>query len=203
MAALRFDLVEVMRHDAHEGIADLPRHLDRMRASAEALGFRFDRHDARNELQAATFGTGQCQVRLLLAPSGALAVEVRPLPARPDEPVAVTLAAHPLGRDDPRARHRTSDASGYQDLRAAAGTFELLFTDPSWFLTEGSFTTVFVERDGVLLTPPGARALRGGVLRERLIAKGRAREAELRPADLTDGFLIGNMVYGLLRARLA
>jgi len=191
-----------MRHDPHEGIADLNRHLDRMRASAEALGFRFDRHDARNELQAATFGSGECQVRLLLAASGAVAVEVRPLPDRPEEPVLVTLAAQPLGREDPRAGHRTSDTSGHQGLLAAAGTFELLFTDPSWFLTEGSFTTLFLERDGMLLTPPRVRALRGGVLRERLIEEGRAREAELRPADVADGFLIGNMVYGLLRARL-
>ena len=50
------DLEETMRFDPDEGIADLDTHLDRLKSSAEAQGFRFDRHAARNELQAATFG---------------------------------------------------------------------------------------------------------------------------------------------------
>src|SRR3712207_8310836 len=41
--------------DPHEGIIDIERHLARMKASAEAFGFSFDRHGARNEIQAATF----------------------------------------------------------------------------------------------------------------------------------------------------
>ncbi|HEY0325445.1 MAG TPA: aminodeoxychorismate synthase component I, partial [Allosphingosinicella sp.] len=40
----RFDLVETMRHDPQEGMIDLERHLARMKASAEARGFAFDRH---------------------------------------------------------------------------------------------------------------------------------------------------------------
>ena len=45
-----------MRFDPDEGILDIDEHLDRLMRSAEALGFDFDRHAARNELQAATFG---------------------------------------------------------------------------------------------------------------------------------------------------
>jgi para-aminobenzoate synthetase/4-amino-4-deoxychorismate lyase len=70
------------------------------------------------------------------------------------------------------------------------------------FITEGSFTTVFVERGGQLLTPALARGLLPGVLRARLIEEGRAREADLVRADLENGFLIGNAVRGLMRARL-
>ena len=50
------DLEEVMRFDPDEGIANLDEHLDRLKQSAEERGFKFDRHAARNELQAATFG---------------------------------------------------------------------------------------------------------------------------------------------------
>ena len=32
---------------------------------------------------------------------------------------------------------------------------------------------------------------------------GKAEEADLTPDDLKDGFLIGNMVRGLMKARLA
>jgi len=72
------DLEEVMRFDPDEGIADLDTHLDRLKASADAQGFKFDRHAARNELQAATFGKRHPAIaRLLLSPTGAMAIEIR------------------------------------------------------------------------------------------------------------------------------
>jgi para-aminobenzoate synthetase/4-amino-4-deoxychorismate lyase len=71
------DLEEVMRFDPEEGIADLDSHLDRLRDAAATQGFKFDRHDARNELQAATFGKRRpATARLLLSPTGAMAIEV-------------------------------------------------------------------------------------------------------------------------------
>jgi para-aminobenzoate synthetase / 4-amino-4-deoxychorismate lyase len=75
-----------------------------------------------------------------------------------------------------------------------------VFVDAGGFLTEGSFTNVFVEREGVLLTPPLARGLLPGVLRAELLDSGRAREAELTPADLAGGFRLGNALRGLVTA---
>ena len=72
------DLEVSMDFDPEEGIPNLDDHLDELRHQAEAQGFRFDRHAARNELQAATFGKSRRSVaRLLLSPSGAMAIEVR------------------------------------------------------------------------------------------------------------------------------
>ena len=72
------DLEETMRFDPDEGIADLDTHLDRLKHAAEAQGFKFDRHAARNELQAATFGKRRpSTARLVLSPTGAMAIEVR------------------------------------------------------------------------------------------------------------------------------
>ena len=72
------DLVETMRFDPEEGIANLDQHLDRLKESAESRGFKFDRHAARNELQAATFGKRRPAVaRLVLSPTGAMAIEVK------------------------------------------------------------------------------------------------------------------------------
>jgi para-aminobenzoate synthetase/4-amino-4-deoxychorismate lyase len=198
-----FDLIETMRFDPEEGLADLDRHLARMKRSADAFGFPFDRHDARNELQAATFPLrGARRLRLLLSPSGTIAIEVRAMPKAPDEPVAVAVVPLPVEPEDFRLRHKTSDRLFYDDARAAAGAFEVVFEDGHEFLTEGSFTSLFVEREGVLVTPPLARGLLPGVLRERLIAEGRAVEGELRREDLAAGFYIGNAVRGLIEARL-
>ena len=205
--ARSFDLVETMRFDPADGMPDLERHLVRLKRSADALGFAFDRHDARNELQAATFRLpGPSKVRLLLSPSGAIAIEIRPLPPAPREPVTAALAPRPVAADDFRLAFKTTDRAFYDEARAAAraaGAFEVLFEDDAGFLTEGSFTTLFVPRGGRLLTPPLGRGLLPGILRERLIEERRAEEADLVAADLVDGFLIGNAVRGLIRARLA
>jgi hypothetical protein len=73
------DLEVSMKFDPEEGIADLDEHLDTLKRAAEAQGFKFDRHAARNELQAATFGKSRNAIaRLLLSPTGAMAIEVTP-----------------------------------------------------------------------------------------------------------------------------
>ncbi|HEY0013653.1 MAG TPA: aminodeoxychorismate synthase component I [Allosphingosinicella sp.] len=199
-----FDLIETMRFDPRDGMPDLERHLARLKRSADALGFAFDRHDARNELQAATFRLPEVsRVRLMLSPTGAVAIEIRPLPPHPAEPVDVALAVRAVDADDFRLVHKTSDRAFYDAVRRAAGTFDVLFEDEAGFLTEGSFTHVFVERAGRLLTPPLSRRLLPGVLRERLIDEGAAVEADLVAADLAPGFLIGNAARGLIRAKLA
>ena len=198
------DLIETMAFDPLDGIALLDRHIARMKRSADALGFAFDRHAARNELQAATFRLRQRgRVRLLLAASGALAVEVGPMPAAGDGPVATALVPLPVAAADWRLRHKTSDRAFYDAARRAAGTDEVVFVRPDGLLTEGSYSSLFVERGDVLVTPPLERGLLPGVLRAELIASGRAMEGDLTPADLAAGFLLGNALRGLRRAIVA
>ena len=73
------DLSVTMQFDPEEGIADLESHLDQLKTQAEARGFKFDHHAARNELQAATFGKrSRSTARLVLSPTGAMAIEVMP-----------------------------------------------------------------------------------------------------------------------------
>ena len=199
-----FDLIETMRFDPEQGIVELEAHLARMKASAEAFGFAFDRHGARNELQAATFRLRQpAVVRLLLAPGGAVAIECRRLPAPPPEPVRVAVAPLPVDPDDFRLRHKTSDRAFYDEARVAGGGFETIFVDPDGFLTEGSFTNIFVERDDAIVTPPATRGLLAGILRGKLIGEGRVIEADLTIDDLAGGFYIGNSVRGFILAMLS
>jgi para-aminobenzoate synthetase/4-amino-4-deoxychorismate lyase len=198
-----FDLIETMRFDPHEGVIDIERHLARMKRSAEALGFTFDRHGARNELQAATFRLREPKkLRLLLSATGAVSIEARGLPKQPAGPVQVALAPLPVAAEDFRLRHKTSDRDFYDEARGAAGAFEILFHDEAGFLTEGSFTHIFVRRGGRLATPPLARGLLPGILRERLIETGEAVEQDLVAADLVSGFYVGNALRGLMPATL-
>ncbi len=201
-SATPFDLVETMKFDAEEGLIRLERHLVRLRASAATLGFTCDRHALRNELQAATFRLHRdCRVRMRLSPTGAVAIEVTDMPPTPFI-ADVMLVRRPVPRDDFRLLHKTSDRSFYDRARNAAGTFEVALVDDDGFLTEGSFTNIFVMRDGKLVTPPLARRLLAGVLREELIEEGKAIEGELCATDLEGEFLIGNALRGLIPARL-
>jgi para-aminobenzoate synthetase/4-amino-4-deoxychorismate lyase len=131
-----------------------------------------------------------------------MAIEIRPLDPPPEEPVEVALALRPVAGDDFRLRHKTSDRAFYDEAHVAAGAFELLFHDAEGFLTEGSFTNLFVERGARLVTPPLGRGLLPGVLRARLIDERKAEEGDLVADDLGAGFFIGNAVRGLVRARL-
>ncbi len=202
-AGENFDLLETMSFDPVEGLVRLDRHLARLAASAAELGFQFNRHDARNRLQAATFRTQmQARVRMRLGRSGALAVEVTPFPRLSHVPVNVAICDAPMAAADFRLRHKTSLRNAYDQARLASGAAEVVFVDAHDFVTEGSFTNIFVERDGQLLTPPLEKGLLAGVLRAELLDSGRARESALRVADLQDGFFIGNSMRGLIPARL-
>lgn len=74
------DLIATMTFDPEIGLGDIEAPLAQLKADAEAAGFSFDRHAARNELQAATFRLRDAaEVRLAVSPSGGVAIEIAPL----------------------------------------------------------------------------------------------------------------------------
>ncbi|SCW55263.1 4-amino-4-deoxychorismate lyase [Sphingobium faniae] len=203
LADERFDLLETMAFDPVEGIRLLELHLERMKVSAQTLGFAFDRHEVRNELQAATFRLREkSRLRLLASRLGSIAIEVREHCTWPEAIMHVAIVSRNASGDDLRLRHKTTERSIYRDALRRGGTYEVLMTDAQGFLTEGCFSTIFVERDDKLLTPPLRRGLLPGILRQSLIDMGEAVEADLRPIDLEDGFFIGNAARGMVAASL-
>lgn len=200
----RFDLLETMAFDPEEGIRLLDLHLERLKGSATALGFAFDRHAVRNDLQAATFRLRErSRLRLLVSRGGATAIEVRAHRTWPQAVVPVAIVPRNAPAGDPRLSHKTTDRSLYRDALRRGGTYEVVMTDERGFLTEGSFSTIFVERGDKLLTPPSSRGLLPGILRRSLIDMGEAIEADLRVHDLERGFFIGNAARGMVAATLA
>ena len=205
MDGVEVDLIETMRFEPAAGLIRLEGHLGRLKDSARALGFEFDRHFARNALHAACFHIdAPAKVRLMVSRAGNHAIEIAPLPlSKADDVYEVVLVPLPVESHDYRLSHKTSDRAFYDDARREADADEVVFVTEDGFLTEGSFTSVFVERDGLLLTPPLSHGLLPGVLRAELLADGRAVEASLTAEDLAGGFYLGNSLRGLLPARLA
>lgn len=210
MPGYGFDLIETMRFEPAQGVLRLERHLERMKASALALDFEFDRHAVRNQLHAVTFRLEKSsKIRVLLSRTGAIGIEIRdapPLSDPLDSVWTIALAPLPVAPDDFRLSHKTSDRGFYDDARiaakAACGADEVLFIRADGYVTEGSFTTIFVERGGKLLTPPHSRGLLPGILRQDYLETGQAIEADLRQEDLTSGFFVGNSLRGLIPAKL-
>jgi para-aminobenzoate synthetase/4-amino-4-deoxychorismate lyase len=204
--AARFDLIETMRFTPEDGIPLLELHLERLRDSAAELGFRFDRHALRNAIQALCFDAEvPSKLRLVAARSGAYSLELTAAPPELTVPITCAVLPIPVDEGDWRLRHKSTDRGFYEAGLAAAraiGAGEALFLRDDHLVTEGCFTNVFVERDGMLLTPPARLGLLPGVLRRSLIDEGRAVEAELGLDDLMHGFLIGNALRGLMPARL-
>ena len=201
------DLIETMRFTPDEGVPLLELHLERITASAAELGFAFDRHAVRNAIQALCFeAEAPARLRLMASRGGAYSLELSPLPAPLPVPLSCAVLPIPVDPGDWRLRHKSNDRDFYElGLKAAqaVGADEALFLRDDGLLTEGCWTSLFVERSGQLLTPPAALGLLPGVLRRSLIEAGRAVEAELRLDDLQGGFLIGNATRGLMPAKLA
>ena len=61
----------------------------------------------------------------------------------------------------------------WQEYAERLGTDEVIYLNERGELAEGSRTTIFIERDGELLTPPLSAGLLPGTLRAELLAEGK------------------------------
>ena len=171
-----------------------------MKSSAAYFGFEFDRHQLHNRLQESICNLKRLsKIRLMVSRHGTQAIEIWPL-----EDVAewrVGVVSLPVDAGDFRLRHKISDRAFYDDARRARPDCdEVVFVGRDGLLTEGSITALFVECDGKFLTPRLETGLLPSILRRELIEAGKAKEADLRIEDLSDGFWIGNSLRGLIRA---
>jgi branched-subunit amino acid aminotransferase/4-amino-4-deoxychorismate lyase len=214
-----FGLIETLLWTREGGYWLAEGHRARIANSAAELGFAFAVEDYDAALARACAGAEAeaLRVRLVLRRDGSFEVAVaphaqRPLirpfgppsPARGEGfiPWRVALASTPIDSNDGLLRHKTTRRKLYEDTLAASGADEVVFLNEREEVCEGARTNIFVARDGALLTPPLSCGLLPGVLRGHLLAQGRAREAVLRLSDLSAGFMLGNSLRGLLRARL-
>lgn len=191
-------LIETFGWDG-SGFRRLEAHLARAKASASALGFRWDRGAIEAAL-AKVSGPGPLRVRLTIGQTGDAEVTTGPLAPNPARWMA-GLASQRLTSDVPLLRHKTTERALYDSARARLpeGLDEVIFLNERGEVCEGTITNVFVERGGVLLTPPLTSGLLPGVLRAELLAQGRARESLLSPGDLLGArVFLGNALRGLI-----
>jgi para-aminobenzoate synthetase/4-amino-4-deoxychorismate lyase len=201
-------LIETLRWAPGEGFWLLERHLDRLSASATYFAIPLQAEEVRDLLlrQAAGWGAEPMRVRLTLHEEEGLAVSATVLPPNPPR-FRFTIAPEPLQSNSPWLAHKTTYRSFYDEPRLQAskalGVDEVVFRNERGELTEGSITSLFVQRGEVLLTPPLTAGLLPGTLRAELLHTGAAREACLTLDDLrsAQAIFLGNSVRGLLPAQ--
>lgn len=201
-----FKLVETLRLEGGR-YPLLPLHLDRLQNSARDLGFACPLAVVSAALakEADQRPAGVYRVRLTLAHDGQYVVSSSPLADDSKGPWRVVLADERLPDADYLRRHKTTARAGYDRalarLAACPGVFDVLFLNQAGEVCEGARSSVFVEREGVLLTPPLASGVLPGVLRRTLLDSGQAVERVLRRDDLERQgakLYVGNAVRGLL-----
>lgn len=209
-AVADFQLIETLAFFPGEGHLLLERHLRRLQNSAGYFGFRFDGEKIGEALalNAARYRSPQ-RVRLLLDADGGVSItstEMTP-PAR-ESVFRLVLARETTLSTDRFLFHKTTNRAFYDGTRtryqAETGCDEVLFENEHGFLTEGSYTTLFVRKDGRLLTPALSHGLLPGTFREGLLERGLAFEADLTREDLetAEAIYVGNSVRGLVSGRI-
>lgn len=208
-----FSLIETLRWEAQAGFVRLDRHLSRLSASAEALGFVCDEQAAlaalANAVEIAS-GPQALRMRLVLSRDGvasATAQAFAPLP--PDRKWTLRIAGTRLDSRDDLLRHKTTRRAVYEAARAEfpqTSADEVILLNERGEICEGAITSIFIDDGGpLLLTPALGCGLLAGVLRAELLEQGRAREAILSKQDFLSAKAIhvGNSLRGLISARLA
>ena len=197
-------LIETLRRD-NGSYPMWAGHFARLQRSAEWLGFPLDEQALFRQLGAQPT-SGTWRVRLTLDKAGQIEVQSFALDAAPPALQQAVLADVRIASGDPLRRHKTTERRLYddalRDLPDDGSVFDAVFLNERGEVAEGARSNVFVERDGVFLTPPLSSGCLPGVLRAELLATGRAREAVLWPDDLKTGFWLGNALRGLMPAML-
>ncbi|WP_185972364.1 aminotransferase class IV [Georgenia yuyongxinii] len=191
----------------------LTRHLERLERSAEGLGLPApDRDEVRKAVDAvaAAWGDELARVRILwTAGEGPLGTDAAWGPGTlvvaataVGVPRAVRVSVVPWVRNERSAIAGLKTTSYAENVRALAwakahGAAEAIFANTRGELCEGTGTNIFLERDGVLLTPPLTSGCLAGVTRAVVIEWAREDGIEVREDALDLAELDGAAHVGL------
>jgi para-aminobenzoate synthetase/4-amino-4-deoxychorismate lyase len=201
-----FSLVETMLWSNGYPLIEL--HLDRLEDSAHYFAFRCHRAEIQSALLAhanafspATSGSPR-KVRLLLHSDGTFQITSELL--RESLTAAqVRIARQRTNPADPMYFHKTTHRPLYAEaLKAAtqAGYDDVIFLNQRDEVTEGTIHNVFIQKDGILYTPPIPCGLLPGVHRRHILeTQPNIVEKILRLDDLrtADQVYLSNAVRGL------
>ena len=184
------ELIETILVDAERRVPLLARHLARLEASCQALGYAWGGRAVEGDIMITALGLstpGPHRLRLLVARDGSRSIQTAPLPPLPPAQEAM-LAPEALRASEPLLRYKTTYRPWYTKtiewLPSHPHIFDLLYLNERGELCEGSRSNVYLRLDGDWYTPPVDCGCLPGVQRAELLDTGRVEERVLSLADL-------------------
>lgn len=199
-----FQLIETMLYDGK--IEHLALHLSRLNASAGFFKFNYDEKAIAAELNNVLLklDKNRYKVRFLMDKDGKIEISTAPVETYDDK---YTLAISGARTESANIflYHKTTIRELYQNelgKARSAGFFDMIFFNEKNELTEGAITNIYLEKDGMLYTPPQSSGLLDGTIRRNLLNTGKAAEKILYINDLIDSgrIFISNSIIGLKEA---
>ena len=199
-------IIETFRWEPHKGFIRKQAHKARMKQAAKALKYPFNEilfDEAIKEVEA---HQSVQHVRVTLDEDGTFNINTKDYTAFNNP--KIVLSKHRLSDRVQNFNHKISIRNFYdgerERLRHHFDITEVIFLNEDNTACEGSFTSLFIEKDGQLLTPRLNAGLLPGILRAELIKSGDVAEADISKSDLinADKIFIGNSLRGLMRTSL-
>jgi para-aminobenzoate synthetase/4-amino-4-deoxychorismate lyase len=174
-----------------------------MEESAKELEYPFERLKAENEIKR-QLGSGitvPAVVRIILSRTGDITFEALPMAKIDDKPRTAVISRLKTDAADRLLRHKTTARKLYDTELAAArrsGCVEVLFVNTEGYLTEGSFTNLFIKTDSAWFTPGIRCGLLPGIWRRHFLALCDAEEKDIELSELAEArrVVLGNSVRG-------
>lgn len=209
-ACKKMQLIETMRWTEKEGYFLLDLHLKRLEKSAEFFRFEYNRRKIIKLLEktALDFDSNSTyRVRLLLLQNGSTTITFQKIILQYSEKQKTFISKTKIDSKNIFLYHKTTLRDIYDTSYKKAvkkGYFDVIFKNEYEQITEGTITNIFVEKNGILYTPPVSCGLLPGVFRQFLIENKQAIEKVLTEKDLSyaDKIYLGNSVRGLVEVEL-
>ena len=199
-------LIETLRWEPQTGFLRKAKHVSRLFNSAEELGYPLSSQYFDCQFQVPhNIKTAQ-RVRLAVSERGIIEIQRSNYIAI--EAVNFALSKYALSPGVQTTSHKISNRQFYdgerERVQALTGADEVVFLNSNKELCEGSFTSLFIEKQGQLFTPPLSAGLLPGILRAELLEAGQALEKTMTMDDMlaADKIYLGNSLRGLIPAIL-
>lgn len=201
MAGKDFKLIETM---LFRGVLQhLGLHIARLEKSAVHFAFNFDEDEISENIRQATETLkpgSSYKVRLLLSKEGKTEITTEIIDNPPDDfRIAISQKKTESGND--YLLHKTTNRDLYNSELARArkkGFFDIIFMNEKEEITEGAITNIYIEKEGVIITPPLSSGVLPGTIRRNQIKNHVAVEEVFFIDDLvkSDEIYISNALIG-------
>ncbi len=193
---LDYKIIETMNVCNGE-ILFLDKHLERLKKTALALGFKFDNIDFINLKDGI--------LRLLLSKDGSYTIEINDFIEHKTN--KIIISKNRVNSNEKFLYYKTTIRPWYDDVNMKIKNNEIydeIFLNEYDEITEGSRSNIVIQKDDMLYTPPIKCGLLNGIFRDELVRNKQCIEKKLYIHDLinADKIFCINSVRGMIEVNL-